>query len=184
MLGELDKLFRDDGNLPLFKNSARVSENGWTDDFLCEEWFHTVFIPQSKARNTSGAPILLILGGHGSHITKAMCQLAIDNNIEIFCLPAHTTHKTQPLDVGIFGPLQLHWMQRCDEVLDKTGEEIPILEFIKEYMATQGLAFKPDTIMSAFARCGICPLNPNIFCYAQALGIVDVGALLVELSGG
>jgi hypothetical protein len=139
MLGELDKPFGDDGNLPLFNNSARVSENGWTDEFLCEEWFHTVFIPQSKARNTSGAPILLILDGHGSHITKAMRQLAIDNNIEIFCLPAHTTHKTQPLDVGIFGPLQLHWMRRCDEVLDKTGEEIPILEFIKEYMATLSL---------------------------------------------
>ena len=92
-----------------------------------------------------------------------MRQLAIDNNIEIFCLPAHTTHRTQPLDVGIFGPLQLHWMRRCDEVLDKTGEEIPTVDFVNEYMAARILAFKPDTITSAFARCGICPLNPNIF---------------------
>ena len=72
--------------------SIGVSENGWTDNFLCEEWFHMVFIPQSKACNTSGAPILLILDGHGSHITKTMRQLATDNNIELFCLLAHTTH--------------------------------------------------------------------------------------------
>ena len=133
--GELDKLLELMRIHFLFKYSIGVSENGWTDDFLCEEWFCTVFIPQSKACNASGAPILLILDGHGSHITKAIRQLTIDNNIEIFCLPAHTTHQTQPLDVGIFGPLQLHWMRQCDEVLDETGEEILIVDFVNEYMA-------------------------------------------------
>ena len=150
-----------------FLISIGISENGWTDEFLCEEWFRTVFIPQSNTRNTSGAPILLILDGHGSHITKGIRQLAINNNIEIFCLPPHTTHRTQPLDVGVFGPLQLHWMRRCDDVLEDTGEEIPIVDFVNEYMTARGLAFKPDTITSAFSRCGICPLNPNIFTNAD-----------------
>jgi len=48
-------------------------------------------------------------------------------------------------------------------VLDETGKEIPIVDFVNEYMAARGLAFKADTITSAFERCGICPFNPNIF---------------------
>ena len=136
---------------------------------MCEQWFSTVFVPEARARNSSGKPIVLILDGHGSHVTKAMRDCAMANNIELFCLPPHTTHKTQPLDVGIFGPLQRHWMQRCDEVLDETGEEIPIVEFIMEYMYARELSFLPETIQSAFKRCGINPFDPNIFTDADFL---------------
>ncbi|KAE9393575.1 hypothetical protein BT96DRAFT_803684, partial [Gymnopus androsaceus JB14] len=37
-----------------------TSENGWTDDEIGFEWFKQCFVPQSKARNTSGKPILLM----------------------------------------------------------------------------------------------------------------------------
>lgn len=52
-------------------------------------------------------------------------------------------------------------------MLDKTGEEILTVDFFNEYMAARGLAFKPDTITSAFEQCGIHPLNPNIFTNAD-----------------
>jgi len=41
-----------------------MSDNGWTDDFLCKEWFKNNFIPQVTACNTSQKPILLIYDGH------------------------------------------------------------------------------------------------------------------------
>ena len=84
-------------------------ENGWTNDFLCTQWFRDIFIPQTKKCNiehgTPDAPILLIYNSHGSHLTDKMLHLAKENNIELFQLPAHTTHHMQPLDVGVFGPL-------------------------------------------------------------------------------
>lgn len=140
-----------------------MSENGWTDDFLCEQWFRDIFIPHTKARNTSGAPILLIYDGHGSHLTDGMVQLAEENNVELFQLPPHTTHRMQPLDVGIFGPLQRRWMERCDDVLEETGEEIRKVDFIREYLAARALAFLPETIRNVWQKCGICPLNPKVF---------------------
>lgn len=82
----------------------------------------------------SGKPILLIFDGHGSHLTEEIHQLALSHNIHLFCLPAHTTHKLQPLDVGIFGPLGNAFSKRCDEVLEDTGQEIPEKNFVKEYM--------------------------------------------------
>ncbi|KAI9440129.1 hypothetical protein H4582DRAFT_1779670, partial [Lactarius indigo] len=34
--------------------------NGWTDNFLCTEWFTKGFIPQAIACNKTGKPVLLI----------------------------------------------------------------------------------------------------------------------------
>ena len=92
---------------------------------------------------------------------SAVC-LAWDNNIILFCLPLHTTHKLQPLHVGVFGPFQRGWIDRCDEIVEDMGEEMPCEDFIQEYMAIQWATFKPTTIISAFQKSGIRPLNPGI----------------------
>lgn len=140
-----------------------MSPNGWTDNFLCTQWFEKVFIPQAKACNKSRAPILLIYDGHGSHMTKRMVELALENNIHPFCLPPHTTHKLQPLNVSVFGPLQNTWQEHCDNILDDTGEEIRQEDIIKEYMAARNKSVTPEIIRSAWQKCGMAPLNPNIF---------------------
>lgn len=52
---------------------------------------------------------MLILDGHASHISTAAIEFCIRQKIILLCLPAHTTHILQPLDVGVFGPLgKLH----------------------------------------------------------------------------
>ncbi|KIO01314.1 hypothetical protein M404DRAFT_76263, partial [Pisolithus tinctorius Marx 270] len=99
--------------------------------------------------------------GHGSHITKEMHQLAIKNNIELFCLPPHMTHELQPLDVGIFCLLQHTWQKQCDEVLEATGEEIMREDFINQYMTACTKAFMSEIIFKAWKNSGIHPLNPH-----------------------
>jgi hypothetical protein len=39
----------------------------------------------------------------------------LENSIIPFCLPLHTTHDLQPLDVGVFGPYQLYYGHAVDE---------------------------------------------------------------------
>ena len=56
------------------------------------------------ARNTSGKTILLIYDGHKSHETIELHEMVVQHNIELYCLPAHTSHHLQPLDIGVFGP--------------------------------------------------------------------------------
>jgi len=143
--------------------SVAMSTNGWTDDFLCTEWFRKSFIPQASARNMLGKPILLIYDGHGSHEMHPMRELAVENNIILLSLPPHTMHKLQPLDVGVFGPFQHLWADRCDEVVEDMGEEIPCEEFVKEYMGIRNKTFSTTTISQAFKKCGIHPLNPDKF---------------------
>ncbi len=112
--------------------SIGTSENGWTSDSLCTQWFEKTFIPQAQAKNKSGSKILLIFDGHGSHLTNRMIELAVENRIELFCLPPHTTHKLQPLDVGVFGPLQKNWSRQCDEFLGQTGRGIQKRDVVRE----------------------------------------------------
>lgn len=111
-----------------------MSENGWIDDFLCTQWFEKSFIPQATAQNESRKPILLIYDGHESHESLHLINLACEHNIILFCLLPHTTHKLQPLNVGVFGPFQWAWGVQCDEIVEETGAEMPQEEFVKEYM--------------------------------------------------
>jgi hypothetical protein len=108
-------------------------------------------------------PILLILDGHGSHDTDEFVRIALEHSIHVLQLPPHTTHKTQPLDVGCFGPVKTAWLNRCDEVVDLTGADIPKSQFVNEFMTVRDQAMTPELIMSSFRKTGISPFNSNIF---------------------
>jgi len=81
------------------------SPKSWTDDKLVLEWLQQVFLPESSKRYPD-LPWLLIFDGHGSHITFNFVSLGFSNNVLLLCLPSHSTHLLQPLDVGLFGPYQ------------------------------------------------------------------------------
>ena len=112
-------------------------------------------------------PILLIYDGHGSHTTLDWITLARSKNIILYCLPPHTTHRLQPLDVGCFGPLQIAWFNRCDEILDETGEGMEMKEVVTEYFVARRKAFKSENILKAWKNSGLRPLNPNLFTAAD-----------------
>ena len=50
---------------------------------------------------------LLICNRSDSHITTEYIAHYIDNNILLMILPLHSLHLTQPLDVRVFGALEL-----------------------------------------------------------------------------
>lgn len=96
-----------------------------------------------------------------------MIDLAIQHGIHLFCLPPHTTHRLQPLDVGVFGPLQIAWFERCDAILENTGQGMQLRDVVKEYMAARNASFKPETILQAWRKSGINPHNPGLFTEAD-----------------
>jgi hypothetical protein len=83
-----------------------VSPQGWRDSKVGYDWLTNVNDPISKAR-CPGESRLLILDGHVSHINYKFLTFCEANNIVVFCLPPHSTHLLQPLDVELLAPLQL-----------------------------------------------------------------------------
>jgi len=75
----------------------RSSESGWINGELYIDWFK-FFLQQIPAHR----PVLLTQDGHASHISIELKELAKANDVHLLCLPSHTTHILQPLDVGVF----------------------------------------------------------------------------------
>ncbi|KAF9442227.1 DDE-domain-containing protein, partial [Macrolepiota fuliginosa MF-IS2] len=135
--------------------------NRWTDQELSTLWLKDDFEPTSKAQNISSQPHLLILDGHNSHCTYEFCRFATQSNIIVVCLPSHTTHALQPCDMGFFGPLVTAWKAQVNQC---TCSRIPITKtnFLQYYASAYDKAFKSSTIVSAFSKTGIYPLNAAI----------------------
>jgi hypothetical protein len=81
------------------------SQNGWTSNQDGMEWLHQCFDPDTLEK-ADGQYRLLILDGHGSHVTGSFIIHYMDHRIALMRLPPHTSHVLQPLDVGLFGPMK------------------------------------------------------------------------------
>ena len=62
-------------------------------------------------------PVLLIMDGHGTHMSIELIELARFNDVHLLCLPSHTTHVLQPLDVGVFKSFKGNWSKACSKYL-------------------------------------------------------------------
>jgi hypothetical protein len=131
---------------------ARVAttDNGWTSDNVCLNWFTRVFVPQAKAHADSSKPIVLMYDRHGLHVTYEMIDAAWKSNVILFCLPPHTTHKLQPCDVGAFSPLKCAWEARCDVYLQENGIPLQAHDVVQEYM--EGLQLMNNLPIQTFLK--------------------------------
>jgi hypothetical protein len=77
-----------------------VTYNGWSNDNIAIEYLNHFH----KHARPIGVYRLLLLNGHGNYVTFRFKALANDYKIILLYLPAHTTHRLQLLDVGIFSP--------------------------------------------------------------------------------
>jgi hypothetical protein len=68
-------------------------------------WLQSIFDKYTKDR-TVGKYRLLILDGHKSHFTAEFEQYCLKNSIIPLCMPPHSSHLCQPLDVGCFSSLK------------------------------------------------------------------------------
>jgi hypothetical protein len=137
-----------------------VSQNGWTTDEIGLRWLQKVFIPATTSR-TVGRYRLLILDGHGSHLTPGFDKACRDNNIIAICMPAHSSHLLQPLDVGCFGPLKRAYGGLVEQRMRLGYNHIDKFDFLKAYPAAHLEVFTPLNIQNGFAAAGIHPLKPE-----------------------
>ncbi|KAI5073619.1 hypothetical protein GOP47_0011632 [Adiantum capillus-veneris] len=105
---------------------------------------------------------LRILDGHGSHVSLEVVAKAYDSGIDIVTLPAHTSHKLQPLDVSVFKSLKANfrkeraiWQQKTASSQASKGE----LATIASKALT--LSFTAENIKARFRATGIWPLDAN-----------------------
>ncbi|KKA22460.1 Transposase [Rasamsonia emersonii CBS 393.64] len=149
----------DEGLLPSDWR-IEISQNGWTTDEIGLRWLQKVFIPSTSSR-TVGRYRLLVLDGHGSHLTPAFDKACSDNNIIAICMPPHSSHLLQPLDVGCFGPLKRAYGGLVESKMRLGFNHIDKLDFLKAYPIARQEVFKAQNIQNGFAAAGIYPFDPQ-----------------------
>jgi hypothetical protein len=135
-----------------------VSPNGWTNDAIGLRWLEKLFIPATTSR-TRGQYRLLILDGHGSHLTPEFDRICATNNVIPICMPPHSSHLLQPLDVGCFAVLKRSYSALVDQQARSGVNHIDKLDFLTAYPHARADAFKINTIQSAFRATGIVPID-------------------------
>ena len=137
-----------------------VSQNGWTTDEIGLRWLQNIFIPV-KNRHTIGEYCLLILDGHGSHLTPQFDEICSQNNIIPICMPPHSSHLLQPLDVACFSPLKKAYGKLVENQARLGFNHIDKLDFLRAYPQAHMETFKSETIKNGFAATGLIPFNPE-----------------------
>uniref|UniRef100_A0A093ULC9 Tigger transposable element-derived protein 2 n=2 Tax=Talaromyces marneffei PM1 TaxID=1077442 RepID=A0A093ULC9_TALMA len=137
-----------------------ISDNGWTTDQIGLEWLKTHFIPYISGR-TRGKYRMLILDGHGSHLTAEFDRTCTENNIIPICMPPHSLHLLQPLDVGCFAVLKRHYGQQVEQRMRDGFNHIDKLDFLMAFPKARTEAYKARTIQNSFVATGLVPFNPD-----------------------
>ena len=135
-----------------------VSANGWTSDEIGLRWLQKCFIPATGGRKV-GRYQLLVLDGHGSHLTPQFDKACKENDIIAICMPPHSSHLLQPLDIGCFGPLKRAYGSLVDSKMRLGFNHIDKLDFLRAYTEAHQEVFKPLNIQNSFAAAGISPFN-------------------------
>lgn len=136
------------------------SPSGYTNRDTVLDWYRRVFDPQTKAR-ANGRPRILINDGFGPHESLEVLQFCHENNIILCRLPSHTSHKTQPCDVSVFGPLKTAYRELVEKLFRGGANTVGKQHFTLLYSQARRTAFTARNIKSGWAKAGLYPFNPD-----------------------
>ncbi|CAF1674770.1 unnamed protein product [Rotaria magnacalcarata] len=138
----------------------KCSESGWISEGLFTEWFKSCFLERTKHIDR---PLLLVMDRHPTHINIDVIELAIKNKVILLCLPPHSTHALQPLDVVTLSSAKKFWKKIVSKYFfrsnRKTIRKIDFPSLLKNLMEE---AFTKRQCISGFARCGLWPFDGDV----------------------
>lgn len=136
------------------------TKSGWFDGVTFMNWFETVVVPWAK--KLSGTKV--IIGDNlSSHLNIEVLRNCQRLGIKFIFLPPHTSHLTQPLDVGFFRSLKGTWREVLtnyklqnpkETTLNKTAFPRLLSILLQKMNAKDEIIIK-----NAFKASGIYPLD-------------------------
>ena len=101
----------------------------------------------------------MVYDGFRTHETLEILEFCFKNNILLYCLPSHTSHKLQPCDVSVFAPLKAVYRDEVDRLEQGGVNTIGKEHFTSLYSLARKRAFTLKNIKAGFAASGLFPLN-------------------------
>lgn len=136
------------------------SESGYTDSKISLEWLKRVFDPQTKVR-AQQKPRVLICDGFGTHETLEILEFCFENNILLCRIPSHTSHKLQPCDIGVFGPLKSAYRDQVERLYRGGANTVGKEHLTSLYGPARDKALTSHNIKAGWAKAGLFPFSPE-----------------------
>ena len=127
-------------------------QKGWSNDQLTVDWLQRIFLPETSNGQKHR---ILILDNHGSHETGLFQYLCYENNVHLLYLPAHASHKLQPLDMGPFSPLARKYSQALREYTPTGTATLNRRVFIEIYAQIRPEALSERANRAGWKRIGL-----------------------------
>ena len=103
---------------------------------------------------------MLILDGHRSHLTLAFDQYCTEHQIVLLCIPPHSSHLLQPLDVSCFSILKRLYGHQIEQLIRLGVDHIDKEDFLSTYYQARTETYKEETIRNGFKATGLVPYDP------------------------
>ena len=132
--------------------TLQINPNGWTDADIVVHWLKTVFHHHTK--HSKGQFRLLLLDGHTSHISIEFIKFCEQMKIIALCLPPHSTHLLQPLDVGVFSPLNKAYKKLVSAKSQYGAMNVTKVEFLNYIQKVKKQAMMIMNVMNEWREAG------------------------------
>ena len=140
--------------------AIKPTSNGWTDNETGLEWLK--HFDKHTARTAKGPYRMLVLDGHESHDSADFQSYCKSNNIIPLCLPAHSSHLTQPLDVGCFSVLKRSYGLQIEHFIKAHINHISKVEFFIAFKAAYDQSITVQNGQAGFRGAGLVPYDPQV----------------------
>ena len=138
------------------------TENGWSCNTLGLDWLERVFERHTK-EEAGNRRRLLLVDSHSSHINIAFLNKADELKILLMILLLYSTHRLQPLDIGLFQPLSTAYSRHLNDLMygSLSWCKMTKRNFWIVFKAAWEDSFTEKNILKAFEKTGIFPLDSS-----------------------
>ena len=126
----------------------KTTQNGWTDNKTGLDWLQ--HFDKHTERRRQGAYRMLVLDGHESHVNAEFEAYCKNKNIITLCLPLHSSHLTQPLDVGCFSVLKKRYSTQIEYLVKAHITHVTKAEFFPAFRNAFLQTMTKENILSGF----------------------------------
>ena len=125
-----------------------VHPSGW---MTSENFVHFLEHFVSFVKCTPESPVLMLMDNHDSHVSLPAIDCAKKNGIVVLTFPPHCSHKLQPLDRSVYGPLKKFHNTACNSwMLENPGKPMTIYDVAGRAGHAFPLAMTPTNILASF----------------------------------
>ena len=130
---------------------------GYMNHLAMISWIKTVLIPyvtlERIEHNAEDQPALLIMDGLKSHLMSEILDLLNENKIIILCLPPHSSHILQVLDLAIFSPMKNFYRNSKSQLFQ--GQERKMAKKVEKIIKAFYYATYKGNILSGWQESGL-----------------------------